>query len=142
MKFFAPIVVLSATAVVEAQLGALPPSALHHKRGMAELNVVMGQVLNGLAGLQQVSRNYAGGPGGDIKTGMDGTLVEVKSATAECKKMGKVSLSQAETFRPTAEKLTTAGDNLVVTLTSKVPLFEKNHICAPVLGWFGNLGMP
>ncbi|KAK7928081.1 hypothetical protein PG985_005079 [Apiospora marii] len=140
MKFFAPIVVLSATAVVEAQLGSLPPSAMTHKRDMGELNVVMGQVLNGLAGLQQVSRNYEGGPGGDIKSGMDGALVEVKSATQTCKKMGKVTMSQAEGFRPTAEKLTTAGDNLVVTLTSKVPLFKKNHICGPVLGWFGELG--
>lgn len=141
MKFFAPIVVLSATAVVEAQLGALPPSAMHHKRDIAELNVVMGQVLNGLAGLQQVSRNYEGGRGGDIKSGMDGALVDVKHATETCKKMGKVTMAQAETFRPTAEKLTTTGDNLVVTLTSKVPLFKKNQICAPVLGWFGELGM-
>ncbi|KAK8128441.1 hypothetical protein PG984_009549 [Apiospora sp. TS-2023a] len=113
---------------------------MHQKRDMAQLNVVMGQVLQGLSGLQQVSRNYAGGPGGDIKSGMDGALVEVKSATSECKKMGKISMSQAEGFRPTAEKLTTAGDDLVVTLTGKVPLFEKNHICAPVLGWFGDLG--
>ncbi|KAK8051190.1 cell wall protein [Apiospora rasikravindrae] len=139
MKFFTPIVVLSATVAVEAQMNALPRSA-HNKRDVGPLKVVMDQVLEGMAGLQQVSTNYAGGAGGDIKSGIESTLVTVKSATSECKKMGSITMSEADGFRPTAEKLTTAGDKLVVTLTSKVPLFEKNHICGPVLGWFGGLG--
>ncbi|KAK7956989.1 cell wall protein [Apiospora aurea] len=140
MKFFTPIVVLSATVAVEAQMGALPRSATNNKRDVGPLKVVMDQVLNGMATLQQVSTNYAGGPGGDIKSGIETTLETVKSATSGCSKMGPVTNSEAEGFRPTAEKLTTAGDELVVTLTSKVPLFEKNHICGPVLGWFGGLG--
>ncbi|KAK8091008.1 hypothetical protein PG994_000513 [Apiospora phragmitis] len=102
----------------------------------------MGQVLNGLADLQQVSTNYAGGQGGDIKSGIETTLTTVKSATGVCAKMGPVTMDEAAGFRPTAEKLVGSGDKLVVTLTSKVPLFEKNHICGPVLGWFGGLGTP
>jgi len=139
MKFFTPIVVLSATALVEAQLNALPHSSTH-KRDIGTVNTVLGQVLEGLTSLNQVCQQYSGGPGGDIKSGMDSALVTVKSATETCQKSGPIPASEVAGFQPTAEKLGDSGEKLVRILDSKVPLFEKNHICGPVLGWFGGLG--
>ncbi|KAK8106157.1 cell wall protein [Apiospora kogelbergensis] len=139
MKFSAPIIVLSATALVEAQLNALPHSATQ-KRDLSTMNTVLGQVLEGLTSLNQVCQQYSGSPGGDIKSGMDMSLTTVKTATETCQKMGPIPAGEAEGFKPTAEKLGESGEKLVSILDSKVPLFEKNHICGPVLGWFGGLG--
>ncbi|KAK8010459.1 hypothetical protein PG990_009424 [Apiospora arundinis] len=139
MKFSTSIAVLSATALVEAQMNVLPHSA-HPKRQVGTLNTVLGQVLESLTTLNQVCNVYAGGPGGDIKSSMDQSLTTVKSATETCKKIAPIGPSEAEGFRPTAEKLTESGEKLVGILDSKVPLFEKNHICGSVLGWFGGLG--
>ncbi|KAK7996945.1 AN1-type zinc finger protein [Apiospora arundinis] len=128
MKFSTSIAVLSATALVEAQMNVLPHSA-HPKRQVGTLNTVLGQVLESLTTLNQVCNVYAGGPGGDIKSGMDQSLTTVKSATETCKKIAPIGPSEAEGFRPTAEKLTESGEKLVGILDSKVPLLrEEPHL--------------